>query len=76
MHNILSNNKHVKNIRHVIFVNTKYNNYILKPNLPFSILTMGDRLATLIYVVDKGLPHDIYANVNNRCMKKYLVLYF
>lgn len=31
---------------------------------------MGDRLATLIYVVDKGLPHDIYANVNNRCMKK------
>lgn len=37
---------------------------------------MGDRLATLIYVVDKGLPHDIYANVKNGCMKKYLVLYF
>lgn len=36
--------------------------------MPFSILTMGDRLATLIYVVGKGLPQYIYANVNNRCI--------
>lgn len=54
----------------------KYNNYILKLNLFFFILIMGDRFVILIYVVDKGLFYDIYVNVNNRCMKKYLVLYF
>lgn len=51
----------------------KCNNYILKLNLFFFILIMGDRFVIL---VGKGLFYDIYVNVNNRCMKKYLVLYF
>lgn len=46
----------------------KYINYILKLNLFFFILIMGDRFVILIYVVDKGLFYDIYVNVNNRCI--------